>query len=181
MPYLKSLLVFLFVCATSVAAEEAEPSVAEPTSADIPARIGEAEVGEWVLYRRADGSRLRLTVIEKWQLEDDTTLIILNEIIHKGKKRARTTREEVSVKQATADIRELGEEDRVRRADILVQGRKIEVIVVDFIENGRLVRQSYLSPRIPVYGLVRGTEYQNNKTRIVLSLIDYGFAEDSIE
>lgn len=180
------LLCFLLCLAAAAGDDDDDdddeaPAEQELTPDDIPARIATAEVGEWVLYRQANGNRLRLTVVEKWVEEDDTTLVILNEAIPKDRGRTRKTHEKISVKDAVADIRNLGEEDKVARADVLIQGKRMRVIVINFIKNGQIVRQSFLSPRIPVYGLVRGVDMTNNKSRVVLSIIDYGFAEEIIE
>lgn len=177
-----ALIACLLLAAVAAAGETPEEeSYVPPTRDDIPVRIAEAEVGEWVLYRQANGDRLRLTVTEKWKEKDDTTLVIRSDIIPKNSGRSRVSREEVSVKEAAAEMRTLGEEDRLSRADILVHGRKTPVIVIHYYEDGVLARQSFLSSRIPVYGLVRGVSMKGEKTRVVLSLIDYGYAEDSIE
>lgn len=149
------------------------------TPEDIPARIAEAEVGEWVQYRRADGGRMRLTVTNKWENGGEVELVILNELIPAKKdKRVRRTEERIIVKNAVADLRNLTSEDRISRGQTLINGRRIQVIVVDFVEKGNVVRQSYFSDRIPVHGLVRGVTINGNKRTNTLTLMDYGFADD---
>lgn len=168
------LALFLLHAALAFPGErEEEP---ELTVDDIPTRIADAEVGEWVLYKLADGSQSRLTVVEKYKEYGDTYLIIQNEVTNKGK-RARVSEERVCVEDAIKDLRDLSSEDKVTEAQVLVHGRRLRAVVVNFIVDGRLVRQSYFSDKIPVYGLVKGVS-PLAKARNALTLVDYGFAED---
>lgn len=150
------------------------------TEADIPTRIADAEVGEWVLYRLASGKYSRLTVREKWKDRKDTHLVIVNETLDAKRKPQRMAEEEVTVSEAVADMRNLGPEDRLSRREILVRGRTIETVVVDYVEDGVLVRQSYFSDKVPVHGLVRGISHKGSK-KSILNLVDYGFAGDGEE
>ncbi len=170
---------FLLFAAAAVGAGEEKEEEKILTAADIPARIAEAEVGEWALYRLGDGKNSRLTVVEKWREGGDTHLVILNEITNPKERRSRPRRSEerIAVKEAIENMRALGAEDRVTTSEVLVHGRKIDAVVVSAVENGQVVRQSYFSDRIPVYGLIRGIN-PKSKVKISLNLIDYGFADE---
>ncbi len=148
------------------------------TAEDIPLAIAKAKVGDWALYKTADGGTSRLTVVESFtDLRGDRQLIVKVETKPPGKKKARTLEEEVSVKERVADLRDLGEEDYLGRAEILVKGKKLGVVVVNYCEQGILKRQSYLSGEVPVYGIVRGLLHEGNKRTVALSLEDFGFGE----
>ena len=147
------------------------------TADDIPARIAQAEVGEWVLYKTGEGNRSRLTVVEKWEEHGDVYLIIQNEITRPKKKRPIVREERICVSDAVKEVRDLGPEDRVTESEVLVHGRRIDAVVVNFIKDGRVYRQSYFSEKIPVYGLVRGVN-PRSKVKNALTIVDYGFAED---
>lgn len=176
-------LLFLVLSAFPALAGESEEEEEKEerilTAADIPARIADAEVGEWALYRLNSGKNSRLTVVEKWREGGDTHLVIqIEQTNPKDKKsRPRRSEERITVRESVADLRDLGPEDRVTATEVLVHGRKIDAVVINFIEHGQLVRQSYLSDKIPVYGLIRGINNQA-KARIALNLLDYGFADD---
>ena len=185
---IRIFLALLLLPSLALAGEEAEENGGEEkrvlTAADIPTRIAEAEVGEWALYSLGDGGRLRLTVIEKWRQGGDTHLVIANEVT-KGKdkskgKRPTITEERITVKEAVKTLRDLRSEDTITESEILVHGRTIKTVVIHYMENGEVIRQSYLSDKIPVYGLVRGTT-PKEKVKTPLSLIDYGFAEEEAE
>ena len=150
------------------------------TAEDIPAPIADAQVGDWAQYTRANGSTSRLTVVERWSEHGDDHLIIEN-LITSGKKRRRervASEDVVSVKERVADARDLGPNDFITRSEVLVAGRKLNVLVVHYHEGGELVRQSYFSDRVPIYGLVRGIAIEGNKKTVVLNLKEYGFADD---
>lgn len=182
--FLPALLLFLAgVCAaadmgnTGDLSDETAEETEVLTAADIPARIEEAEVGEWVLYRLADGARSKLTVVEKWRDFGEIHLIIRNEFQKPKSRRKTVTEEKITVSEAVRDLRSLGPDDLITRSTVLVQGKKIPSIVVHSYEDGELVRQSYLSDLIPVHGLVRGVNPQS-KNRNALTVVDFGFSED---
>ena len=178
------------VVAVSVAAgdaasgpdEEEDTSGIPLTAEDIPARIARAEVGEWCLYRTAGGDRLRLTITDKWQENGETQLLILNERIpRKRGKRTVRTEDRVRLKDAVEDQRRLEKEDTVVRGETLMQGQRISVVVVTYMERGRPARRSMFSDQIPVYGLVKGVTISGNTQRNSLTLLDYGYAEEAID
>ncbi|MCC8191153.1 MAG: hypothetical protein LIP77_11060 [Planctomycetes bacterium] len=178
LPALGLALLLVLVPAAGAERPEGEDEAAALTAADIPTRIARARVGEWALYRMDNGDRFRLTVTERWPLKDDVELVILSETIPRREKRIRRAEERILVKESVAELQAVGEEDRITEAEILLDGRSLDTVVINYIENGRVVRQSFLSDRIPVYGLVRGVDLQENKRRVALNLIDYGYAEE---
>lgn len=184
MPYFRILFAVMALFAGGVAAagEEMEEEEAPPTAADIPTRIAQAEVGEWCLYRYGGdgGGRLRMTVTDKWQEGKDVRLIILHEHVMKGRKTKRTE-EKISVQEAVDALRNLTEEDRIARGETLVLSRRLEVVIVDYVERGKSMRRSYFSDKIPVHGLARGVDTSGSKDKNILTLIDYGFADDEVE
>ena len=147
------------------------------TAEDIPARIAKAKVGEWVRYRTADGSRSRLTVVEKWEGLDGPYLVVRNEVWKSKKKRPKVSEERVDVKQAVKDLRDIGPDDVLTEAEILVNGERCKTVIVNYVEDGTVVRQSYISDEIPVYGLLRGVTITPKETTTVLSVMDYGFVD----
>lgn len=143
----------------------------------IPTQIALASVGDWAEYRLADGKRSRLTVVEKWEEYGETFVSIQNEISNAKRRRLKVVEEKVCVPEAVADLQALGPEDRVSTSEILLHGRRLKVVVVSYVEEGEVVRQSYFSDKVPVYGLVRGVE-PGKKERIALTLLDYGYADE---
>lgn len=174
-------LLFLSLAALAAEEEEAEAQPKETLSpADLPARPPLAEVGEWCMYRLPNGDRLRMTVTEKWERSGDTELTITNEQIpSKRGKRARTTVQRIWVKDWVKDHRDLGSEDQLTRGEVLVRNHsKVPVVVLTQFENGRPVRESFFSDKIPVYGLVRGLNVSGKNKTNAMILIDYGFSEE---
>lgn len=150
------------------------------SAGDIPTSIVRTEVGDWVEYAMADGSRSRLTVIERWTEHGDDHLVVQNKLYkkHPGrkirKKDAIITEETVSIKERIADARDLGPFDFVTAGQILVDKRRIDVAIVNYVEDGQVVRQSYFSDEVPVYGLVRGVRIENGKKMVALNLKSFG-------
>lgn len=148
---------------------------------DIPVQIARARVGDWASYTDADGDILVLTVVERWTEHNDDHLVIRStqKKGKKGKRKRETQSEEqVSVKDRIADARDLGPYDFLGLSDILVKGRPLSCVVVNYHEGSDLKRQSFLSDQVPVYGLVRGVLIEGNTRTTVLKLEDFGFAEE---
>lgn len=159
---------------------EKEPEEAKLTVDDIPIRIDSAEVGDWALYRTAEGGTVRLTVVEKVDEVYDQYLTIRSEERRSDrKKRPRTSENRISVADSIAELRELGPDDYIVPAEVLVSGRKLKGIVVNFVnDDGNLWKQSYFSDRVPIHGLIRGVVIENRKRVVSLSLEDFGYADD---
>lgn len=184
--FMAAALLFLGVAAPSgdVArpgdgAEEAKAEEEEQklTPEDIPVPILRAEVGDWVLYKTSEGGTLRITVDEKWGDDEDATLVLRLAHTPPKKKRPRVDTETVEVRENIAELRALGPNDFVVPGEILVRNRKVKAVIVNYVEDEQVVRQSYFSDDIPVHGLVRGVEIEGNKRKNSLSLNDYGFAD----
>lgn len=142
---------------------------------EIPARIARAEVGEWASYRLSDGGKSTLTVVEKSEDARGRYLVIRNERFSPKGKRRRPSEERVYITEAIEGLTHRNPGDVVSTADVLVQGRRIKAVVISEMEKGKIVKQTYLSDKIPVYGLVQGLT-PREKTKTVLKIIDYGFA-----
>lgn len=159
---------------------EEEESEVRLSAEDIPTPITDTEVGDWAEYAMQDGARSRLTVIERWTEHGDDHLIIQNKLFKKDRKKNRRKREPtiseetVSVKERVADARDLGPFDFVTASKILVDDQRVDAVVVNYVEDGKVVRQSYFSSQVPVYGLVRGVLIEDNKKTVVIRLLDYG-------
>jgi hypothetical protein len=167
----------MLLCSALHAGEEAPRLSAE----DIPAPIVRTEVGDWALYVLDDGSSLKLTVLERWNEHDDDFLVIQSERTPKGKGRRRKAvvdTDQVSVRERVDDARDLGTEDFVTEADIFVDRRKLRAAVVNYVEDGDVVRQSWFSDDVPVFGLVRGVRLEGSKKTIALDLKEFGSAEN---
>lgn len=184
-------LVVLSLCVFSVGAagEVFGPQTADAadeegkerlTAEDIPVSIVTTEVGDWVEYIMDDGSSSRLTVRERWTEHGDDHLIIENKVRkrdHSKKRRRREptiSEETVSVKERVKDLRDLGPNDFVTTSKILVDDQRIDAVVINYVEDGRVVRQSYFSEQVPVYGLVRGVLFDGKKRTVILNLKDFG-------
>lgn len=159
------------------AAAEPDEGVKKLTAEDIPAPILRAEVGDWALYRTAKGGTVRITVGEKWDYGNDITLVLRIATTTKKKKRPRETLETIDVRENVAELRSLGPEDYVVSGEYLARNRKVPAVIVNYVENGKVVRQAYFSDDIPVHGLLRGVTITGNKRENTLSLNDFGYAE----
>ncbi len=152
----------------------------ELTAEDIPLAVAKARVGDWARYKTADGGSYRLTVIESWEdISGDRQLVVRMERRSPGSKKrdVQIGEEQVSVKERTADVRDLGEGDYLGRAEVWVKGRKIEAVVVNYCQKGVVTRQSFLSEAVPVYGIVRGVLLEGRTRTVALSLEDFGFGD----
>lgn len=173
--------VLLFSVPAVVAADNGEEAEeASKRAIEIPARIAKAEVGEWASYRTVDGGKFTLTVVEKSDDMHGDYLVIRNEKFNAKGRRLRPSEEKVYIDDAVEGLTHVGPEDKVGRADVLVQGRSVKAVVISQTEKGEIVKQTYLSDKIPVYGLVQGTT-PKEKTKTVLKIMDYGFAPESEE
>ena len=179
-----SVLIAMSVAAFVQAGEKGAPDVPEAPvlgEEDIPVSIARTEVGDWALYALADGSSLKLTVVERWTEHGDDHLVIESAMTPPGKggrKKVHVEEELVSVKERVADARDLGPFDFVTEADVLVDGQKIDAVVVNYVEDGKVVRQSWFSDSVPVYGLVRGVRIDGDKRTISLNLKRFGSVGD---
>lgn len=167
---------------SACAAEKMKPA-ANLSAADIPVRITKAEVGEWAEYVHADGSTSRLTVMERWPDLNDHNVLIQTESFpanrsRKKKKRTLISEEQVSTLLSAKDIRNLGPNDFLTEGEVLVKGRPVKVVVVNYCEDGKVVRQSFFSDKVPVYGLVRGVVIEGTKRTVVMRLQNFGNAND---
>ncbi len=149
------------------------------TAEDIPASVATTEVGDWARYSLPDGSTLLLTVVERWNEHNDDHLVIRSETTPRGRRRRGDTvasEDQVSVKERVADARDLGPEDFVTEAEILVDRRKLRAVVVNYVEDGKVARQSWFSEDVPVFGLVRGVRIEGAKKTVALNLKEFGSA-----
>lgn len=141
----------------------------------IPAVIAEAGVGDWVLYKLADGGTSKLTVVERWEDHGDTYLVIRTEVKGKKKKNAAVDEARILVSESVENLRTLGPEDYIVPGEVLVNGKRVSAVIVHHVDEGKLVRQSYISERVPVYGLARGVEVDGEKRVVAMSLQDFGY------
>lgn len=173
---------FLAILAVAAHAGEAKVEGPEPPPAltvdDLPVPITRAQVGDWASYVTENGDVLRLTVVERWNEHNDDHLVVESSIKRGRKKRVRVDEEQISVKDRVRDIRDLGPDDFLSESSVLVNGRKLNCIVVHYHEDGELRRQSYFSDRVPVFGLVRGVTIEGNKRTTSLRLDDFDFADE---
>ena len=164
----------LLACAADKGSSRAD----EP---DIPVRITRAKVGEWALYRQANGDLLRFTVVEKQERSGHTYLMIEKRVTTANGKKRRPSQEEVDVAEAAERLRYLAPDDTVTTAEVLVRERSMDAVVVNHVDNGVLTRQSYLSAEVPVHGLIRGVSIKGTEKTVALSLIDYGYSNEMIQ
>ena len=158
--------------------DDGEAEERRPTVDDIPIALAKAQVGDWASYKTAEGKLKRLTVVERWNEHNDDHLVIQSTLERERKKRSTSSFEQVSVKDHIAQLRDLGPDDYLEYRQVLVNGKKIPCVVINYREDGVLVRQSYLSSKVPVYGLVRGVVIEGRNRTNVLTLEDYDFADD---
>ncbi len=179
--FFPALAAVLFLCLFPIHAGEEEETAgtdAPPlTVDDIPVQIADARVGDWASYVTGTGNILRLTVVERWNEHGDDHLVVESGIRQRGKRtQPHLTEDQVSVKERTADMRDLGPDDFLHASSVLVKGQKIDCVVVNYHEDGELRRQSYFSHQVPVFGLVRGVTVEGNKRTTALRLQDFEFA-----
>lgn len=155
------------------------------TKEAIPTPIADAAIGDWAYYQLDSGKRSKLKVVERAEAMDGDFLLVIENRVSDRKKRKKdrdvVTTDMISVAEQIKNQRELGREDFVTSAEMLVGGRRLDAIVVNYVEDGKVVRQSYYSDQVPVYGLIRGIVYKGTTKRIVIDLRDFGHYGDDEE
>ena len=169
-------------CPVSYAGQKEEGEAEEDvlTADDLPTPIADANVGDWVLYKMANGDTMKLTVAEKWDEHGEDYLVIRSETKtgERRKRRTRTEEKRICVQESVKDLRTLSPYDYIVRGEMMVDGRRLKVFIINFVEDGTVIAQTYLSSRVPVHGLVRGVTIEDNKRVVEMTLHDFGFAED---
>lgn len=165
------LIAVVFLAALACLAEE------RVTPADIPTRIATAQIGEWALYRLADGNRLRLTVVEETGAGRARTLVVERRLMDARNRTLGVAEESVNVEDAVWDLVHLSPGDTLERADVLVGTRRLSAVVITYHRAGGPALQSYLSDKVPVHGLIKGLELGPER-KVAMQLIEHGFADD---
>ena len=143
----------------------------------IPTPITNANVGDWVEYKFASGNKSRITVIRRWEDEEDVYIAIENVVTNSKGKTVRRGEEEIKVSETVKTQRNLNPGDWVTNAEIMLHGRTLKTVLVNYVENGKIARQSHFTNKIPIWGLAQGVTPQA-KVKVSMAVVDYGFAEE---
>lgn len=139
----------------------------------IPNRLATAKVGEWVSYGLPDGFVQKHTVVERSGDGAEAHLVIRIDNYKDGKIAGTSEIDEIAGEPMAPmpPARDEGAVATVRNEEVVVKGRKVEGLAIDVKKGPALLRTWYLSPEVPVYGLVKRVDSQGNTE---FEAIDFG-------
>lgn len=165
MRFLLAAVALLFGASTALTAEET-----------VPNRLATAKIGEWALYRMADGYTQKHTVAAKSGDGPEAMLTIRVDNIYDGKV---VNSAEIQEKAGLPLMPpQVPEDDNVtisiKKEDVAVKGRNIPATVI-FIDAQHGTENDdetswYLSDAIPVFGIIK----QVVDGEAVFELVDFG-------
>ncbi len=144
----------------------------------IPNGLATAVTGDWVEFRLRDGRNQRVSILDREGSSPDGKVSIRTEHYLDGKildsRRVSQAIGEEFVEPPAERDGEKGDSFGRRRGTAIIQGGEAEVSIIDVYKGDRLLRTWYLSPEIPVYGvlkLVRGDGTSE------FEVVDFGVAD----
>lgn len=171
-----SCAVLVVICALATVAV-----AGDMMSVMIPNGLYEAESGDWVMFKMADGSKQKFSVVSKAGTGENADVTIRCETFD-GDRMVTSRRwvQKVGKNFMQPPPEEKDEEQLKkytfnRREDTInFDGSKMGIQIVEVYKSGRLVRTWYLSTEIPVFGVIKRLG-ANKSTDF--EVVDFGFAD----
>lgn len=144
----------------------------------IPNGLAHAQLGDWITFKMGDGTTQKHSVIER--LGDTPTSEIVTRIETfkngeiQGSKRVRQAIGEELVKPPVPDGEEHAYE--TRKETVTFEGAALAIDIIDVYDakSNKLLRTWYLSPELPMYGVIKKVFADGSPE---FEVIDFGFAD----
>ncbi len=145
----------------------------------IPNGLYTAEIGDWVEFKMANGNVQKVSVLERSGTGPKGQVTVRTENYRDGRIQdsRRVTQdvgEEYIDPPADRDDSEKGDSFGRRKGVAMIQDGEAEVNIIDVYKGDKLLRTWYLTPEIPVYGVLKLVRGDGS---LVFETIDFGVAE----
>lgn len=138
----------------------------------LPNPLSDSQVGEWALFAIPGGYTQKQTVVARQGTGPETEIRIKIENILNGKTVNAQEVTEVAGEATTPQpAPEPGTTVTVKNETVAVKGANYPVTVITTTDSGGSSSSWYVSPNLPVYGLVK--QISDGKTEI--ELLDFGW------
>lgn len=175
----KCFVAFMFVlCSLTMVAR-----AGEMTSVMIPNGLYEAEAGDWVMFKMADGSKMKYSVVSRTGPGEAADITLRAETFDGDRMTAsRRWVQKVGPNFMQPSVEGLEENDKAkknfsfnRREDTInFDGSKMGIQIIEVFDGNNLIRTWYLSTEIPVFGVIKRV---GRSKAADFEVVDFGFAE----
>lgn len=141
---------------------------------ELPNPLQHLKVGQWVTYRLLDDVEQRQTVMSVTEIDGDTEFVVKYETLDAAVDIPDMT-EKHSVRQLTEAFLERLEESSVvmNRTRVTAGDDEYDVIMVEMTDEEDGVLRIYLSERVPITGLVK-MEDDDEEDGVILEILGFG-------
>ncbi len=168
----KKFLAALFAAILLAGALSAAETLAEVR---IPNGLAHAQIGDWILFKMADGTLQKHSIIERTGAAPDGEIVVhIETMVNNQPQDARRFRQAIGEELVKPPV-PAGQTHTYRRRQesIIFEGTALDITILDVLNNGALERTWYLSAELPVYGVIKKT-FANGSSEF--EVVDFGFA-----
>ncbi len=165
---LAALLAATFLASAAFAAESLSKVL-------IPNGLAHAQIGDWIMFKMADGTIQKHSIIERTGDAPNGEIVVhIETMVNNQPQDARRFRQAIGEEMVEPPVPD-GQIHtyRRRRETITFEGTQLEITILDVMSGGSLVRTWYLSTELPVYGVIKKT-FANGSSEF--EVVDFGFA-----
>ncbi len=142
----------------------------------IPNGLAHAEMGDWITFKMADGTRQKHSIVERTGSAPNGEIVIHIETYSAANElqNSRRVRQAIGEEFVEPPVPAGQKHSYERRKETInFEGAQLEITILSVYNNGALQRVWYLSPELPVYGTIKKT-FANGASEF--EVVDFGFA-----